>query len=269
MISPESGSDHIFRWVYFCYVDDSGADQGRTLTGLLVPEEGWSDLLHHWLEGRRKLQETWGVPKNTELHAVDLVKGRGRPCATENQNKSFGRPARIAAHDLMLRHLAKCESVRVLTVAGGTSRIATVYRAFVSHLEVWALEEETRVVIMCDGQSGPDEVEEVGQEKAQDVWRQAIRGAKPYRDAHRSLPLASRRVLEDPVMQDSRYSQLIQAADLVGYAAFHHLMLARPEVWPKMTAMGSMSKAYKRLRHHWLPGYGTDGVVWVDGDASS
>ncbi|MGW2846891.1 hypothetical protein ACWC5G_18530, partial [Streptomyces sp. NPDC001274] len=30
---------------------------------------GWNDLLHHWLEGRRKLEEEWGVPKNTELHA--------------------------------------------------------------------------------------------------------------------------------------------------------------------------------------------------------
>ncbi|WP_406368929.1 DUF3800 domain-containing protein [Streptomyces sp. NBC_01546] len=250
--------------MYFCYVDDSGADQTRTLTGLLVPEEGWSDLLHHWLEGRRKLDETWGVPKNTELHAVHLVKGRGRPCATEEQNDSFGRQARIAAHDLMIRHVTKCESVRVLTVAGATAQIAKVYHSFVNHLEAWAAEQDTRVMIMFDGQSGPDDVEETGQEKAQEAWKQAIRGAKPYRDAHRGLPLASRRVLEDPIMQDSRYSQFIQAADLVGYAAFHHLALERPQVWPKLQPMGPMSKAYKRLSQHWLPGHGTDGVVWLD-----
>lgn len=249
--------------MYFCYVDDSGADQGRTLTGLLVPEEGWSDLLHHWLEGRRKLQETWGVLKNTELHAVHLVKGRGRPCATDEQNRKFGRQARIAAHDLMIRHLARCDSVRVLTVAGGTTRIADVYQSFVHHLEAWALEQDTRVLIMFDGQSGPDEVETMGQDAAREAWRQAIRGAKPYRDTHRGLPLASRRVLEDPIMQDSRYSQFIQAADLVGYAAFHHLMIRRPDVWPKLTAMGPMSRAYKRLARHWLPGHGTDGIVWM------
>ncbi|CAI4161777.1 DUF3800 domain-containing protein [Streptomyces albidoflavus] len=251
--------------MYFCYVDDSGADQGRTLTGLLVPEEGWSDLLHHWLEGRRKLEREWGVPKNAELHAVHLVKGRGRPCATEEQNSRFTRAARIAAHDLMIRHLALCESVRVLTVAGATARIATVYRSFVLHLEAWALAQDTRVLIMFDGQSGPDEAEQIGQERAQEVWKQAIRGAKPYRDTHRSLPLYTRRVLEDPVMQDSRYSQFIQAADMVGYAAFHHLMLGRPEVWPQQKPLGPMSKAYRRLAGHWLPGHGADGIVWVDG----
>ncbi|WP_260988278.1 hypothetical protein [Streptomyces sp. CFMR 7] len=121
--------------MYFCYVDDSGADKGRTLTGLLVPEEGWNDLLHHWLDGRRKLEQTWGVPKNTELHAVHLVKGRGRPCATHEQNDGFSRQARIAAHDLMLWHLARCQSVRVLTVAGPTAKVARVYRSFVEHLE--------------------------------------------------------------------------------------------------------------------------------------
>ncbi|MFJ9195870.1 DUF3800 domain-containing protein [Streptomyces globisporus] len=250
--------------MYFCYVDDSGADKGRTLTGLLVPEEGWNDLLHHWLGGRRKLEQEWGVLKNTELHAVHLVKGRGRPCATDEQNDGFSRQARIAAHDLMLRHLAKCQSVRVLTVAGPTAKVATVYRSFVDHLEQWAAEEGTRVMIMFDGQSGPDEVENMSQEEAAEAWKQAIRGAKPYRDTHRSLPLASRRVLEDPIMQDSRYSQFIQAADMVGYAAFHHLMLQRPEVWPKMQAMGHMSKAYKRLSQRWLPGHGSDGIVWVD-----
>ncbi|MFJ6862240.1 DUF3800 domain-containing protein [Streptomyces werraensis] len=104
----------------------------------------------------------------------------------------------------------------------------------------------------------------MGQEAAREAWKQAIRGAKPYRDTHRSLPLASRRVLKDPIMQDSRYSQFIQAADLVGYAAFHHLMFARPEVWPKLTPMGHMSKAYRRLTGHWLTGHGTDGIVWVD-----
>nr|WP_202453109.1 DUF3800 domain-containing protein [Streptomyces sp. SID4913] len=252
--------------VYFCYADDSGADQGRTLTGLLIPEEGWSDLLHHWLEGRRKLEEEWGVPKNTELHASQLVKGRGRPCVTEEQNNRFSRSARMAAHGLMLKQLARCESLRVLTVAGRTAQVAEVYQSFVNHLEAWALDQDTRVMIMFDGLSGPLDADALTPEDARGAWEQAIRNAKPYRDAHRGLPLASRRVLEDPVMQDSRYSQFIQAADLVGYAAFHHLALKQPEVWPKMNPVGYMSKAYKRLAGHWLPGHGTDGIVWADSD---
>ncbi|MFB7293562.1 DUF3800 domain-containing protein [Actinacidiphila glaucinigra] len=249
--------------MYFCYADDSGADQGRTLTGLLVPEEGWNDLLHCWLEGRRALEQTWGVAKNTELHATQFVKGRGRPCATEEQNAAFGRRARIAAHDLMVRHLTRCASLRVLTVAGRTAQVADVYQGFVDRLEAWALQEDTRVLIMYDGQAGPDDTSALTPAEAKAVWEQAVRNATPYRAAHRGLPLASRRVLEDPIMQDSKYSQFIQAADLVGYAAFHHLVLQHPEIWPKMNPVHAMSKAYRRLSGHWLPGHGEQGIVWL------
>jgi hypothetical protein len=71
-------------------------------------------------------------------------------------------------------------------------------------------------------------------------------------------------VLEDPIMQDSRYSQFIQAADMVGYAAFHHLVGLHPDIWPKLTPAQGMSRAYGRLSGHWLEGHGHDGIVWMD-----
>ncbi|MFJ4028275.1 DUF3800 domain-containing protein [Paenarthrobacter sp. NPDC089989] len=49
-------------------------------------------------------------------------------------------------------------------------------------------------------------------------------GSDPsYVEAHRSLPLESRHVIEDPMFHDSRRSQWIQMADLVAYSAFTHL----------------------------------------------
>ena len=44
-----------------------------------------------------------------------------------------------------------------------------------------------------------------------------------YYGTHRELKLADRRIIEDPWMQGSHVSQLIQAADLVAYSAFQHL----------------------------------------------
>lgn len=44
-----------------------------------------------------------------------------------------------------------------------------------------------------------------------------------YRARHRSLPIKSRRVLEDPMECPSHGSQLIQMADLCAHAAFRHV----------------------------------------------
>jgi hypothetical protein len=49
-----------------------------------------------------------------------------------------------------------------------------------------------------------------------------------YRPAHRALALRTRHIIEDPLMQSSRHSQLIQMADLVAHAAFQH-QVGNPE----------------------------------------
>ncbi|MGL5406275.1 MAG: DUF3800 domain-containing protein [Propionibacteriaceae bacterium] len=56
-----------------------------------------------------------------------------------------------------------------------------------------------------------------------------------YRDAHRRLPRQSRRIVEDPIPQDSKASQLMQMADLVAWTANAHLdpppKLVEAESW--------------------------------------
>lgn len=44
-----------------------------------------------------------------------------------------------------------------------------------------------------------------------------------YRDVHRQLPRSSRRIVEDPIAQDSKVLQLVQMADLVAWSANVHL----------------------------------------------
>ncbi|MFJ9522674.1 DUF3800 domain-containing protein [Kitasatospora sp. NPDC101801] len=254
--------------MYLCYVDDSGTGDVRTMTGLLIPATGWNDLLHCWLEGRREVERTWGVPKNAELHAVKLVKGRGTFCSTAEQEKQFSKPARIRAHEMMLQRLARCEQLVVTTVACRTKVHTDVYRCFVEHIERWAAERDTHVLIVLDGNPGPEDSDRLSGEAAAEAWRQAVRSAAPYRDTHRGLPLASRRVLEDPVMQDSAYSQLIQAADMVAYAAFHHLALADATLWPKLSPVGPMSRSYKRLSTRWMGDPELEGFVWGDVEAT-
>lgn len=248
--------------MYLCYVDDSGTDSVRTLTGLLVPAAGWGDLLHGWLEGRREVEALWGVPKNAELHAFKLVKGRGRYCPTPEQEAKFREGSRIAAHEMLLKRLARCENLIVTTVACRTKVLPDVYACFVEHLEEWAAAQDTHVMVVLDGNPGPADTDGLTVDQAADAWRQAVRNAAPYRGAHRGLPLASRRVLEDPVMQDSAYSQLIQAADMVAYAAFHHLACRDETLWPKLKPIGLMSRSYRRLAERWLGDPADEGIIW-------
>lgn len=48
-----------------------------------------------------------------------------------------------------------------------------------------------------------------------------------YREAHRALKLATRRILEDEVIRDSSESHFIQMADIVAHSA-HRLLTGHP-----------------------------------------
>lgn len=251
--------------MHLCYVDDSGGDNARTVTGLLIPAASWSDLLHCWLDGRRELTSTWGVGRHAELHANQLAKGRGRYCDTPARQAAFNKAARLSAYRIMLSNLARCDALTITTVAAETRFQVAVYRLFVAHLEEWAARADSHVVVIFDGKQGP--IESLGDRDAADLadWRDALRNAKPYRDVHRSLPLLGRRVIEDPIMQDSAFSQLIQAADLTAYAAYQHLSQRDPQRW-KAASSAPVARAYEQLAARWLPGTEA-GVRWMAEDS--
>jgi hypothetical protein len=237
------------------------------VTGLIVPATGWCDLLHCWLDGRRKLTETWGVRKHTELHGVELARGRGSYCASDEQERVFkNRGIRLRAYDLMLAALADCDGLIVTTVCSPTAHMPTAYARFVEHLEGWARDLDSHVLVVLDGQQGPLDTTGVPSEKVEAAVQVAHRNAMPYRRVHRGLELRRRRVIEDPIVQDSRSSQLIQAADLVAYAATHWLW-SNTTIWPRGQHHGEplseLAVSYQRLAKRWLPG-GDHGIHLLD-----
>lgn len=66
------------------------------------------------------------------------------------------------------------------------------------------------------------------------------------------------------MMLDSKYNQLIQAADLIAYGAYHLHRQNHPEVWGHANAgVPAAIRAYMRMRDRWVPG-SDHGVIWVD-----
>ena len=251
--------------VHICYVDDSGdSKHGVTLTGLLIEDRDWSGVLEAWLDGRRDLHREFGVPKTAELHATKLYKGRGEFCETAEQNARFGTDKRSAAARIMLSKLAQHGHLQVVTLGMGEVSKPLAYARFIAWLDEWAEDNDTYVLVMYDGQQGlGDPDEDLQPPRDRELWETALRDASPYREVHRSLDIHRRRVVEDVVMQDSRYSQLIQAADLVAYGAFQKHKQEHPEIWSARSkpVVGAI-KAYMRLSRHW-PSESDFGVHWL------
>ncbi|GAA4137738.1 DUF3800 domain-containing protein [Leifsonia shinshuensis] len=250
--------------MHLCYVDDSGdPSRGKLLTALLIRDVDWSHVLDAWLTGREELHRLFGVHKRRELHANKLFKGRGQFCDSPEQEAAFTGSSRATAARIALSHLSKRSSFELVTVGAAERSPHVMYARFIAWLEDWAALRDTRVMIFYDGQHGLDETGTLDAKERHELWERALRASGPYRDVHRSLELSTRRIVEDVVMQDSRYSQLIQAADLIAYGAYHKHRQTNPDVWggsfqPSHAAIA----AYMQTSAHW-PADSDDGVHWL------
>lgn len=207
-----------YQRMHICYLDDSGNSSGATLTGLIVPAAEWARTLDRWLDARREIHQEFGLPKTEELHANKLLTGRGYAEYTSLSNIR----SRRSVYRIMLRSLPG-GGVEVLSIGSNSTVKPHVYRCMIQELDAWACRHDTHVLVFYDGrQLGTGD---------QEQHEQILRDAGPYRAIHREQPISARRVVEDVITQDSRYSQLMQAADLLAYGVWHHHAEQYPDRW--------------------------------------
>lgn len=192
------------------YVDDSGRPQsGRVVYGWIeFAPDRWSGVLRGWLELQKRLWREAGIPVTQELHTVDYVNGRGRisrrfPDDHRHDGVEFWKDFGRDVAEKCLETLRCSEGVRVGAVhrRGDPQDFARTrqeaYGSLVSRFERELSRTDSLAMIFMDGD-----------------------GSDPtYRSTHRSLKLDQRRVLEDAIHLDSRFSQLEQMADLVAWCA--------------------------------------------------
>ena len=170
---------------------------------LEVCPDDWGTVLQQWLRMRRQLRDELAIPVRDELHAVDFLAGRGNPSLDQSWNR---RPnLRLAAGLTVVNALARLPvQWRVVYGLGHDRR--NVYVAALRDLEADLIASGDHALVMIDG-DGTDPV---------------------YLEAHRALPIDSRRVLEDPWYQPSHSNQWIMMADWVAYLAFQQVSESRP-----------------------------------------
>lgn len=267
---------------YLCFVDDGGSKLHKTFTGLLIPESACEDLLHRWLSGRGELSARWAVPPEKEMKANDLISGRGHYSAPDTTRPLASLSDRLAAYKIVLRTIGTCVSLRVTVTTRRHARRSVLeadveslaFEAFVRRLARWAAHHGAMVILVYDNEPPPTTVELLPAGQRLPAWKD-YNSSRPLREVYErarpSLPkIAGRPAVRDMLLQSSKQSPLIQAADFVSFAAYQHIqhIVAGMEGSPPTPGTVEANRvllgiSYREfLSPRWLPD-DDSGVHWV------
>lgn len=172
----------------------------------------WSSILRTRLDLRKRLWTEYKIPVSQELHTTECVNGRGRISTKLPQKflhggvehrKDFGR---TVVQDC-LETLRSTEGLRVGAVyrvdkASDLARTRSeTDQTYVSEIESELVKSQSLAMIFIDG-NGSDPA---------------------YKEAHRSLVLRTRYLVQDAIHIDSKNSPFIQIADPVAWTANAHV----------------------------------------------
>lgn len=110
--SVSLSSQHAVVATYLVYVDESYDDDVFCLSAMMMPTSAWKDAFTMVKEHRVKLRENYGVLLRKEIHARDLVAGRGRLGPQD-----VGKWERSRIFKGMLELVATLPKVRLFNVA--------------------------------------------------------------------------------------------------------------------------------------------------------
>lgn len=194
------------------YFDDSGHNNtGWAVYGWVeVAVTDWNIGLKPWLDFRKDLYKTTGIPVTYELHTTDFLGVKSRPSRDAAWNSVYENRFQVIADALDVVASTPCLSVgavyRYTEDRGRAYHRHTVdlYQRLVAKLDAELTAAGDTGIIVMDGDGT----------------------AGSYVSAHRALDLSTRSIVEDPMFQHSQGNQWVQIADLVAYVAYQSLLRA-------------------------------------------
>lgn len=174
------------------FVDDSGDQTIAVLAAISFELNEWHRVLIEWLGWRRWMWKQYRLPTDFELHAQEFISGRGEISYRDSdgivQNPRIDNVLglRKEAYRRSLAQINRQEGVSALAVAWQEKTITDAYAWFITELDELLADLGEEAIIVVDGLDDSS-----------------------YRPAHRQLDIKTRRIIEDPLMQSSRHSQLI------------------------------------------------------------
>ena len=205
------------------YIDESEGPRCYVRTALGVDSERWNDLHARVQAWRTELQNRYGVPIDRELHACDLLAGRGKLARIDGADRRLApeRGAEIFAGGLRVIEDAAREigGVEVVNVCLRKAEVMAYERASLDRLL-----NRINSSVAADGRHAFLIFDEGREEMVARLY-QKLRRLNPipsryekWESGGRTKDIPIERVIGGPSFRSSQADELLQMADLIAHA---------------------------------------------------
>jgi hypothetical protein len=206
--------------MHLFYIDDSSEGGQYGFSAIGVPSESWRETFSTIKGWRQQLKESDGIYMRKELHATELVAGRG---AISPHVVPKGRRCQIFRDGLSM--LASMDQLLLFTVI--LSRQDWAFERLLNRINRTMVAMGSHALLISD-------------EGKEGVYTKLVRKMSVHNpipsqygvwlktgQSTRNIPIE--RILEDPIFRPSQRSYLLQMADLCAFSLIRYVRGVRPE----------------------------------------
>ena len=219
------------------YIDESEGPSNYVRSALGVDAERWNDLFSRVRDWRLELRDRYGVPTDRELHACDLLAGRGKLARQGNADRRLS-PKQGA--EIFTEGLRGVEVVNVCLHKPdvmGYERVSL--DRLLNRINSSVASANRHAFLIFD---------EGREEMVSRLYRR-LRSRNPvpsrydaWEDGGRTKDIPIERVIGGPAFRSSHSDHLLQMADLIAHA----LLKQEEEPSPRMERLG-IARAFRTL----------------------
>lgn len=195
--------------MHIVYIDDSNEGTLHTFSAVAIAEDSWKDTFDAIKKWRSDLRKSDGIPMYVEMHATDLLGGRGDIA----KGKIITKHRRSQIFKAGLSVLAAQPGVRVFNACNVNQ--LQIFERMLNRISRTMKEMGSYAILICD--------EGKEHEYTRLVRRMARYNPIPsmygvWEDGKLTKNITIDRILEDPIFKKSEQSYLVQMADLCAFA---------------------------------------------------
>ncbi|MYB49147.1 MAG: DUF3800 domain-containing protein [Dehalococcoidia bacterium] len=236
---PQSKPERRTETMRIYYIDESEGRRYYVRTALGVDAERWNELHARVREWRRELQDRYAVPADRELHACDLLAGRGKLARIDGRDRRLS-PERGA--EIFMDGLRVVEDA-ASTIGGVEIVNVCLHKPDVIGHERASLDRLLNRINTSVASANRHAflIFDEGREELVARLYRRLRSLNPvpsryekWEDGGRTKDIPIERVIGSPAFRSSHSDHLLQMADLVAHA----LLKQEEEPSPRVKRLG-------------------------------